>query len=98
MGELGWDFKRYRKSSLYEFNLAAAGYWRNRERNVLWLAREIVFELIRGNPYYKAEDKPKRKTDLMEFEMDKKPKPEKKDKQLTEEDLRMAQLIGFNKK
>lgn len=50
-GELGWTLDKWKHSTLTEINLLIEGYWRNWERNTAWLMREIVFELINGNPY-----------------------------------------------
>jgi len=89
LGELGWSLRRYRRSMVAEFNLAAGGYWRNLERTTRWMTREILWELIQGNPYYKAEDKPKRKDALMKLSIDEKEKKEKvKPQKLTEQDLK----------
>ena len=79
---------------MYEFNEAAKGYWRKYEREVWWLSREIVWELIRGNPYYKPEDKPKRKTDIMKLNMDKveKIKPQK----VTAQDIKVMEHLAYN--
>jgi len=95
LGELGWSLERYLKSTLYEFNEAASGYWRRWERETAWMSREIVWELIRGNPYYKKEDKPVRKSDVMKLSIEKEEKraPDK----VTEEDLKIFQQLQFNK-
>lgn len=68
MGELGWTSDRYRCSSIYEFNKASAGYWRNWERQTAWLMREIVYTLIAGNPYI-TENKPT-KDQIMKLSID----------------------------
>lgn len=65
---------RYRSASVAEFNEAARGYWRNWERHSAWVAREIVWELICGNPYYDAGKKPHNRTEVMKLTTD--PKPE----------------------
>lgn len=57
-----------------EFNMAAAGYWRNWERFAAWVAREINFTAITGNPNIKPAVKPKRSTDLFKLSDDKKKK------------------------
>ena len=98
-GELGWSEDRLRHAGVAEFNLAARGYWRNWERNVMIMTREIVWELIRGNPYYKPEDKPKRKTELYKLSID---ETEKKEKEVihkvTEKDLKVFdKLRNVNK-
>ena len=68
---------------MYEFNIAAAGYWRNWERHIAWLAREINFTAITGNAYIKSTGKPKRASDLFKLSDDKKKK--KKDGPTIEE-------------
>lgn len=95
LGELGWSLERYLRSSLYEFNEAAKGYWRKYEREVQWLSREIVWELIRGNPYYKIEDKPKLKTDIMKLSMDKEEKKEPQN--VTAQDIKVFEHLSYNK-
>jgi len=67
---MGWSLERYKKATVYEFNEAARGYWRNWERNVKWMTREILWEMIIGNPYYDKNDKPKNKKEIMELSFD----------------------------
>jgi len=71
LGELGWSLHRWQLSTLYEFNQAAEGYWRNWERNTAWLMREIVFTLITGNPNIKQGDKPINQMELWSITDDK---------------------------
>jgi len=66
---------RYLHATIYEFNEATKGYWRNWERQVAWLSREIIFEMIAGNPYIPKDDKPKSKFDLSKLSTD----PDKKE-------------------
>ena len=61
-----------------EFNLAAAGYWRNWERFAAWPTREINFTAITGNAYIKSTAKPKRPADLFKLSTDKKKKDKNK--------------------
>ena len=70
---------------MYEFNTAAAGYWRNWERNVGWLAREINFIAITGNPHIKATAKPNSRRDLFKLSTDEKEKKTNKKKPSIEE-------------
>ena len=97
LGELGWSLKRYLSATVYEFNEASKGYWRNHERRVQWGVREILWELKMGNPYYKKEDKPHKKSDIMQLSMDVVKKVEKKPMKVTEEDLKFYQALNFNK-
>jgi hypothetical protein len=66
----------YEFATIAEFNYAAKGYWRNWERQTVWLAREVVYMMIQGNPYIKSHDKP-RKEDIYHLSTD--PKPESKE-------------------
>ena len=59
---------------MYEFNLAAGGYWRNWERSTAWSVREINTVAIQGNPNIKQSIKPKSPTDLFKLSTDKKKK------------------------
>jgi hypothetical protein len=70
-GELGWTRERYLKSTIEEFSFAIAGYWRNWERQQVWLAREVIFAMIAGNPNIESSKKPK-KEDLYRLSDDKK--------------------------
>jgi hypothetical protein len=74
---LGWSIEKWIRSSLYEFNLAAAGYWRNWERQTAWLAREINYIAIAGNPNIKQSAKPKSPADFYKLSTDKHNKTEK---------------------
>jgi hypothetical protein len=93
IGELGWTRDRYIHATIDEFNLAARGYWRNWERSVAWMSREIIWELIRGNPYYKPEDKPKRKTEMLKLSIDEVKTKEEKIHKITEKDLKIFEKL-----
>ena len=93
IGELGWTLERYLKSTVYEFNEAALGYWRHRDRTVLWATREIVWELIRGNPHYK--DRPRSKREMMSLAMDE--KLEVDSGAYTDEDMKIFEQIQYKK-
>lgn len=67
---MGWTLQRWRESTLYEFNLAAGGYWRNWERFTKWAVREINYAAITGNPHIKKASKPKSQRDLYELSID----------------------------
>jgi hypothetical protein len=58
-------------ATLYEYNEAVAGYWRNWERNTAWLMREIVYTLVVGNPNIPKEDKPVRSSNVYRIADDK---------------------------
>ena len=74
MGELGWDLEKYKRSTVYEFNKASQGYWRNIERGY-WPLRELIFYTITGNPYIKPESKPTTPEHLFKLSIDKEPEP-----------------------
>jgi len=93
---LGWSLERYLKSSIYEFNEASKGYWRKWEQQV-WQTREILWQMIQGNPHIKAEDKPKVKSEIYKLSSDEVKKVKKRVPKVTEEDLFFYQQIGFNK-
>jgi hypothetical protein len=80
---------------MYEYNEAAKGYWRRWERDTKWLAREIVFELISGNPYYENNKKPKNKYDYMPLLMDEvikeTIKERKEAKKISQEELKIIE-------
>jgi len=82
---MGWTLDRWRASTVYEFNLAAGGYWRNWERFTKWAVREINYAAITGNPHIKKSNKPRSPRDLYELEIDKRVK--KEHKQLAPEEL-----------
>jgi hypothetical protein len=67
--------------------MAASGYWKNWERNTGWLMREIVFELIRGNPNYKNESKPNNVKEILKLSDDSVKIRQKEDKKITPEEL-----------
>ena len=69
---MGWTLDRYLQSSLYEFNLASSGYWRNWERFTAWAVREINTIAIQGSDCFKHGSKPKSPTDLFKLNIDKK--------------------------
>jgi len=69
---LGWSLEKFKGSTLYEFNMASLGYWRNWERQSAWVAREIICYMIAGNPHIKPEDKPGREQ-IMRLSIDKEP-------------------------
>ena len=86
-------------ASIYEFNQASQGYWRNYERVVKWQTRELIWTLIQGNAYIKAEDKPKRISDIMKLSMDETEKIVRvKTPKITEQELKVYQELQFNKK
>jgi len=86
-------------STLYEFNLAAAGYWRNWERFTKWAVREINYIALTGNPYIKKASKPNKATDLYELSIDKDDIELKKSRQqkFTDEEIeqKKRELHGF---
>jgi hypothetical protein len=91
---------RYLHSSINEFNHASGGYWRNWERQSVWPVRELIFELIMGNPYYKNEDKPRRKDQIIKLSIDLKDSEEKKvvrSRRLTDQDIKVMEQLNFNK-
>lgn len=60
------------------------------------MTREIVAELIWGNPYYKTEDKPKSKYEIMPLSMDPDRKEIEKRKEIrkpSKEELKEAERI-----
>lgn len=57
--------------------MAADGYWRNWERDVAWLMREITFILITGNPYIKDTSKPSSPTEIYKISDDDRKKKNK---------------------
>lgn len=77
LGELGWTMQRFKTCTVIEYMKAAGGYWRNWERQTAWHSREIIFELIRGNPYYKNYDKPRRKGEIYNLSTDQKEEEDK---------------------
>jgi len=74
-------------STLYEFNLAAAGYWRNWERFTKWAVREINYIAITGNPYIKKGDKPNKPADLYELDIDKTDNKQDKHRKFTDKEI-----------
>jgi hypothetical protein len=86
---MGWTRERYLHATIEEFNLAAGGYWRNHERNVLWLAREVNWTIIQWAPFFKQEDKPKRRDEIMKLGIDEVKKEKEKPHKITEKDLKV---------
>jgi hypothetical protein len=83
MGELGWTLERWKGATFTEFNYGVEGYWRNWERQTAWLMREVVWQMIQGNPNIKNEHKPQSKDLIYKLSSDK----EKESKKITEEEL-----------
>ena len=48
------------------------GYWRNWERQRVWMTREIIFAMIQGNPNIPDSGKPKKREDIYKLSDDKK--------------------------
>lgn len=81
--------------------MSAGGYWRNWERSTAWLMREIVFQMISGNPNIKKENKPKRAMDIIKISDDKIAIGKLKKQQLTPEEIeemKKFHMNAFNKK
>jgi hypothetical protein len=55
---LGWTLDRWLLSTFGEFFTAVDGYWRNWERQTVWPTREILFQMIIGNPNIESAKKP----------------------------------------
>lgn len=68
--------------------MSSAGYWKRWELNTVWLAREIVWQLIQGNPDIKPESKPNSKEQLYKLSLDE-PEIKSKQKEITPEELEM---------
>lgn len=88
---MGWTSQRWRESTFYEFECAVSGYWRNWERTTAWLAREINFIAICGNPNIKPAQKPKKPSDLYKLTGDK-----SKTEKLTAEEIEQIKNKLFN--
>jgi hypothetical protein len=58
------------------------------------MTRELLWELIRGNPNYKQEDKPQKITDIMKLSFDEEPK-KIKPKKITPEDIKIYEKMCF---
>ena len=84
---MGWDLDRWRHYTLPEYFMAAAGYWRSWERDTAWLMREIVFELINGNPNYENSSKPKNSKQIYKIKDDNQNKSTKEEKRVSPEEL-----------
>ena len=72
LGELGWTEERFTRSTLFQYNLAVSGYWRNWERNTAWLMREVVYTLIAGNGFIDAHNKPSNSRAIIKISDDEK--------------------------
>ena len=59
----------------------------------MWMTRELVFELITGNPHYKQEDKPRRKSDIIKLSTDKEDKVKEEIPRVTEQDIKTFEAI-----
>jgi hypothetical protein len=77
--------------------MAAEGYWRNWERDVAWLMREVVFNMIIGNPNIKKEDKPKHPKEIFKISDDK-IKNSKEEKRVSPEELEEARKLLIGKR
>jgi hypothetical protein len=64
-----------------------AGYWRNWERDIAWLMREIVFAGIAGNPNIEKDNKPKSVKDIYKISDDDKAEVKKQKQEITPEDI-----------
>jgi hypothetical protein len=84
------------KASLYEFNEAAKGYYRNWEKSFGWMTRELRMELIMGNPNYEKSSKPTRKEQLYNFSTDEIEQIKKINPKKIQQDLRVIEQ-AFNK-
>ncbi len=82
--------EKWRGSTLTEYYLAVAGYWRNWERQTGWLMRELVFAMVQGNPYIKQENKPG-KEEILKLSIDQREEP-KGVKKLSKEEIEAIRL------
>jgi len=87
MGELGWTLERWKGSTFVEFNYAVTGYWRNHERFAILPMREIVYNLINGNPNIKQSAKLNSPEDYWKLSID---TERKKPEAPTEEEIKRA--------
>jgi hypothetical protein len=94
-GELGWSRERYLNATLEEFNHSVRSYWEDKDWQ-LWHTREILWQMIQGNPNIKPEDKPKRKDQIYKLGVDKE-EVKKKAPRITEQDLKVYEALNFNK-
>lgn len=78
---MGWSIERYRAATLYEYRLAADGYYRKWEMNTAWLMREICWTIIQWAPFFKG--KPDRKDKIIKLSIDNVPVK----KEVTKEDV-----------
>jgi len=83
-------------STIYEFNEAARGFNRKREREI-WDLREILWQMIQGNPHIKAESKPKLKSDIFKLSTDE-VKKVKRTPKVTASDIKVFEALNYNKK
>jgi hypothetical protein len=90
---LGWTRDRYLHATIEEVTEAIRGYWRNWERQRVWMVREIIFAMIQGNANIPNENKPKRREEIYKLSDDKK-EVEKKPK-IKPEDIKFLEKIKF---
>jgi hypothetical protein len=97
---MGWTLERYLNSTIYEFNEAAGGYWRNWERQTGWITRELVWTLIAGNPDIEKSSKPSKKDQLYKFSIDKEEvkKVKRIDPKKIQQDIKVMEAMGFSSK
>jgi len=69
--------------------MAMEGYWRNWERNTVWQTREIIYQMIQGNPYIKG-NKPSSPKDIYRMRSE---KINEEVRKITPEELEEAQNI-----
>jgi hypothetical protein len=63
------------------------GYWRNWERDTVWLMREIVFAMMQGNPYIEEGGRPASPKDIIKIKDDDHIQEQKIIKKVTPEEL-----------
>jgi len=66
--------------------MAGMGYWKNWERNIAWMMREIIYSMLKGNPNIKEDTKPKSVQEVYRISDDDKVQQKKK-QDLTPEDI-----------
>jgi hypothetical protein len=93
-GELGWSRERYLRATLEEFNHATRYYWDARERE-LWHTREILWQIIQGNPHIKSEDKPKRKDQIYKLKTDEVEVKKHRVPKVTPEDIKIFEALNY---
>jgi hypothetical protein len=84
-------------STIYEFNEAAGGFNRKREREI-WDLREILWQMIQGNPHIKPETKPKIKSDIFKLSSDEVKKKVKRTPKVTASEIKVFEVLNYNKK